>query len=128
MELEDYINWFNNYRIHSTLGYLSPVEFLKKTKKNYLNFCCHSKKDLGSFIEGIDGKINYFTKEARNLENVIENQKLTEEKENNLKILQSVLENMEDSDCEDLYKLFKLLIERITILNRTPLAFKIYLK
>ena len=53
---------------------------------------------------------------------------MKEEKENNLKILQSVLENMEDSDREDLYKLFKLLIERITILNRTPLDFKIYLK
>ena len=29
VKLADYINWFNNYRIHSTLGYLSPVEFLK---------------------------------------------------------------------------------------------------
>ena len=29
VELTDYINWFNNYRIHSTLGYLSPIEFLK---------------------------------------------------------------------------------------------------
>ena len=29
VELTDYINWFNNHRIHSTLGYLSPIEFLK---------------------------------------------------------------------------------------------------
>ena len=29
VELTDYINWFNNYRIHSTLGYLSPIDFLK---------------------------------------------------------------------------------------------------
>ena len=27
MELGDYINWFNNIRIHSSLGYLSPKEF-----------------------------------------------------------------------------------------------------
>lgn len=27
MELADYINWFNNFRIHSSLGYLSPKEF-----------------------------------------------------------------------------------------------------
>ncbi|MTI46364.1 MAG: IS3 family transposase [Firmicutes bacterium] len=33
--LSDYINWFNNIRIHSMLGYLSPREYklhnLKKT-------------------------------------------------------------------------------------------------
>jgi putative transposase len=27
LELADYINWFNNFRIHSSLGYLSPKEF-----------------------------------------------------------------------------------------------------
>jgi putative transposase len=26
-ELSDYVHWFSNYRIHGTLGYLSPVEF-----------------------------------------------------------------------------------------------------
>ena len=27
MELADYVHWFNNIRLHGTLGYLSPVEF-----------------------------------------------------------------------------------------------------
>lgn len=32
--LFDYVNWFNNIRIHSSLGYLSPVEYkLHKLKK-----------------------------------------------------------------------------------------------
>ena len=26
-ELFDWVNWYNNFRIHSTLGYMSPVEF-----------------------------------------------------------------------------------------------------
>ncbi|WP_155273030.1 IS3 family transposase, partial [Lysinibacillus sphaericus] len=26
-ELDDYVHWFNNIRIHGTLGYLTPVEF-----------------------------------------------------------------------------------------------------
>jgi putative transposase len=26
-ELADYVHWFNNIRLHGTLGYLSPVEF-----------------------------------------------------------------------------------------------------
>lgn len=28
-KLSDYIHWYNNFRIHSTLGYMSPVEFRK---------------------------------------------------------------------------------------------------
>ncbi|MBZ5753130.1 IS3 family transposase, partial [Metabacillus rhizolycopersici] len=26
-ELNDYVHWFNNIRIHGTLDYLTPVEF-----------------------------------------------------------------------------------------------------
>ena len=28
-KLSDYVHWYNNFRIHSTLGYMSPVEFRK---------------------------------------------------------------------------------------------------
>ena len=28
-KLSDYVHWCNNFRIHSTLGYMSPVEFRK---------------------------------------------------------------------------------------------------
>ncbi|NLB81529.1 MAG: transposase, partial [Clostridiaceae bacterium] len=27
LELADYVNWYNNVRIHSSLGYLSTKEF-----------------------------------------------------------------------------------------------------
>ncbi|WP_422397456.1 IS3 family transposase [Spiroplasma endosymbiont of Panzeria rudis] len=29
LELFDYINWYNNIRIHSTLNYLTPVNYQK---------------------------------------------------------------------------------------------------
>jgi transposase InsO family protein len=33
-ELHDYVHWFNNIRIHGTLGYLSPIEYkLEHLKK-----------------------------------------------------------------------------------------------
>ena len=33
-ELYDYVHWFNNIRIHGTLGYVSPVEYkLEHLKK-----------------------------------------------------------------------------------------------
>ena len=28
-ELFDYVNWYNNFRIHSSLNYLTPVEYKK---------------------------------------------------------------------------------------------------
>lgn len=31
LELGDYINWFNNYRLHGSLGYLSPKQYKAKT-------------------------------------------------------------------------------------------------
>ena len=33
LELDDYTNWFNNHRIHGTLGYMSPVNFRKLALK-----------------------------------------------------------------------------------------------
>lgn len=29
VKLSDYVHWYNNFRIHSTLGCMSPVEFRK---------------------------------------------------------------------------------------------------
>jgi transposase InsO family protein len=34
LELADYVHWFNNFRIHGSLGYLSPIDF----KQNSLSF------------------------------------------------------------------------------------------
>jgi transposase InsO family protein len=33
VELADYVNWFNNHRIHSSLNYLTPSEFKQNTLK-----------------------------------------------------------------------------------------------
>lgn len=33
LELDSYVRWFNEKRIHSTLGYLSPIEFKSKSLK-----------------------------------------------------------------------------------------------
>ena len=33
LQLADYVNWFNNRRIHSSLGYLTPAEYRKNNLK-----------------------------------------------------------------------------------------------
>jgi transposase InsO family protein len=33
IELADYVNWFNNLRIHSSLDYLTPKEYRENTLK-----------------------------------------------------------------------------------------------
>lgn len=33
LELADYVNWYNNIRIHSTLDYMTPVEYKRDTLK-----------------------------------------------------------------------------------------------
>jgi len=30
IELMDYINWYNNHRLHGSLGYLTPMEYKEK--------------------------------------------------------------------------------------------------
>ncbi|MEC0236151.1 IS3 family transposase [Paenibacillus kribbensis] len=27
LELYDYVNWFNQHRIHGTLGYMTPIQY-----------------------------------------------------------------------------------------------------
>ena len=34
LELDDYVHWFNHFRLHSSLGYLSPIDF----RRNSLSF------------------------------------------------------------------------------------------
>lgn len=34
LQLSDYVHWFNHFRLHSSLGYLSPVDFKAKTLIN----------------------------------------------------------------------------------------------
>lgn len=44
-EIADYVNWYNNHRIYSSLGYLYPVEYRENTLKKvvYIAFYASSK-------------------------------------------------------------------------------------
>src|SRR5699024_9427239 len=38
LELFDYVNWFNNIRIHGSLNYRSPIEYKKANLKKFVPF------------------------------------------------------------------------------------------
>ncbi|WP_435307874.1 recombinase family protein [Sebaldella termitidis] len=123
IELEKYKNDIEKYK--------KQIENLKKEKNKYVSFCAKgiiTETELKNFINELEPNILFLIREIKTLEEIIEKQKITGEKENNLKILQTVLANMEDSDRNDLHKLFKLLIEKIDFVNRDPLIFNIYIK
>ncbi|MGK0391773.1 MAG: putative transposase, partial [Maribacter sp.] len=33
--IEEYMNWYNNERLHSSLGYISPLEMEVKIRNNF---------------------------------------------------------------------------------------------
>ena len=39
MEFSDYVNWFNRFRIHGTLGYVSPIDFKQLALIKVVSFC-----------------------------------------------------------------------------------------
>lgn len=36
LQLADYVNWFNNHKIHSSLGYLTPVKYQENNLKKFI--------------------------------------------------------------------------------------------
>ena len=46
-KLADYVNWFNNHRIHSALGYLTPYQYKMNHLKNCLLYTSPSPRDRG---------------------------------------------------------------------------------
>lgn len=50
-ELDDYVHWFNNRRIHSSIDYLTPVMFKNIHLKKLSKKCCQSTHVLKESIK-----------------------------------------------------------------------------
>lgn len=51
LELFDYINWYNNIRAHSTLGYLSPVAYKNLAHKINVAFFISTPSIKVEYVE-----------------------------------------------------------------------------
>ncbi|MCI9081016.1 MAG: IS3 family transposase [Lachnospiraceae bacterium] len=43
LKLWDYVNWYNNHKIHSSLGYQTPVQYRENNLKKLPKKCWQSK-------------------------------------------------------------------------------------
>ena len=95
----------------------------KEKEKNLLLFKNEiiNIEELKKEMDKISNSIISKEKEIKELEKLISNNKLNFEKSNNLNLLKEVVKNMENEDREELNKLFKLLIDKILILNKNEI-------
>ena len=75
-------------------------------------------------MDSIDESISSKEKEIKRIKKIIENQKISSEKVNNLKLLKEAIEYMKDEDREDIHDLFKLMIKEIVLLNKDEINIK----
>lgn len=99
------------------------VKDKKEKEKNLLLFKNEiiNIEELKKEMDKISSSIISKEKEIKELEKLISNNELNSEKSNNLNLLKEVVKNMENEDREELNKLFKLLIDKILILNKNEI-------
>lgn len=118
-ELNDSEKQTNKY--NSQIEQLNKL--INKDKKNRENNLTLFKNEIINIdklkkeISKIDESIKIKEKEIKDMLDLINQEKMSEEKINNLETLRAVIENIEDDDRKDLKKLFKLMIQQIFILN-----------
>lgn len=61
LELSDYVNWYNNHRIHGTLGYMSSVNYRKLALENVVWFSVDNPNVNFELANLISGNIHYTT-------------------------------------------------------------------
>lgn len=99
------------------------VKDKKEKEKNLLLFKNEiiNIEELKKEMDKISSSIISKEKEIKELEKLISNNELNSEKSNNFNLLKEVVKNMENEDREELNKLFKLLIDKILILNKNEI-------
>lgn len=88
-----------------------------------------TEKELDKEMAEIINKSNYIKSEIKLTENILNEKTKNLETQNNIELLKEVLYNMDNTDVAELKHLFRLLIDHIDFLGRTPeIQIKIYLK
>ena len=146
------VNKVENFIIHKLLN-LKELEFLNekpklekylKDKENldkqikkidrertkYLELFAKeliNESELNEKLEELKSRKQVFEESIADIDRIIEDKTISEEKLDNIKILKEVLENMEDTDRYNLFLMFRMLIKKVKIKKYQPIEVLILL-
>ena len=86
-----------------------------------------SESELNEKLEELKSRKQVFEESIIDIERIIEDKTISEEKLDNIKILKEVLENMEDTDRYNLFLMFRMLIKKVKIKKYQPVEVLILL-
>ena len=86
-----------------------------------------SELELNEKLEELKSRKQVFEESVIDIERIIEDKTISEEKLDNIKILKEVLENMEDTDRYNLFLMFRMLIKKVKIKKYQPIEVLILL-
>jgi len=83
--------------------------------------------ELNDKLEELKNRKRVFEDSLNDIDRIIKDKTISEEKLDNIKILKEVLENMDETDRYDLFLVFRMLIKRVKIKKYQPLEVLILL-
>ena len=83
--------------------------------------------ELNDKLQELKNRKRVFEDSLNDINRIIEDKTISEEKLDNIKILKEVLENMDETDRYNLFLMFRMLIKRVKIKKYQPLEVLILL-
>ena len=83
--------------------------------------------ELNDKLEELKNRKQVFEDSLNDIDRIIEDKTISEEKLDNIKILKDVLENMDETDRYNLFLMFRMLIKKVKIKKYQPLEVLILL-
>ena len=106
------------------------IKKIDKERTKYLELFAKeliNEFELNNKLEELKNRKRVFEDSLNDIDRIIKDKTISEEKLDNIKILKEVLENMDETDRYDLFLMFRMLIKRVKIKKYQPLEVLILL-
>jgi len=106
------------------------IKKIDKERTKYLELFAKeliNEFELNDKLEELKNRKRVFEDSLNDIDRIIKDKTISEEKLDNIKILKEVLENMDETDRYNLFLMFRMLIKRVKIKKYQPLEVLILL-